>query len=382
MEWVKIGSLLEKSVISTVTPTFKLQNSDMADTGDVPVISQEKDFINGYTNNEDARLKNGPFIVFGDHTECLKFVNFSFVQGADGIKIFKTDPLKMNGRYLYYALCGCYNKTGFYERHFKLLKKTCIPDYALDYQQNIVSVLSVYDDLIENNNKRIKILEQMAQELYKEWFIRFRFPGYETAKFVDGIPENWEKCKLMNVIKESGSSEKAENRDKYNYYLPIDCIPNQSMVLKEVDYIENAESSLISYKKGDVLFGAMRPYFHKVILSPFDGLTRTTCFVLRAKNELYQKYLYMLLYQKESVNYATTVSVGSTMPYVRWKDFSRMWILRPTEDVIKKFNDYITPIFDILEQMYFVNTNLVKQRGLLLPRLMSGKLEIKGIPDA
>ena len=120
----------------------------------------------------------------------------------------------------------------------------------------------------------------------------------------------------------------------------------------------------------------MRPYFHKVIYSPIDGITRKTCFVINAKDKTYLEYLYFLLYQKTSVDYATTVSVGSTMPYVRWKDFGRMNILLPNKEIVKEFAKQVSPILKRIQNFFFENENIKKQRDLLLPRLMSGKLSV------
>ena len=253
-------------------------------------------------------------------------------------------------------------------------KKLYLP--TLPQQQKIASILSAYDSQIEINQKRIKLLEQMAENLYKEWFVRFRFPGYETAEFEDGLPKGWRCGKLKNIAQDSGKSEKKDNRDKYPAYVPIDCIGSHSMVLGSMDSIENAESSLVSFKKTDILFGAMRPYFHKVIMAPFSGLTRSTCFVISPKNESYRYFLYLLLFQKSSIDYATTICVGSTMPYTVWKDYSRMPIVIPTEDIVIRFAKVVKPIIDSIESIYFCNNYLVKQRDLLLPRLMSGKLSI------
>lgn len=396
MEWVKIGTLLEKSVISTVTPTFKLQNSDIADSGDVPVISQEKDFINGYTNNEDVRLKNGPFIVFGDHTECLKFVNFPFAQGADGIKIFKTDPLKMNSRYLYYALCGCYNKTGFYERHFKLLKKTCIPDYALDYQQNIVSVLSVYDDLIENNNKCIRILEQMAQELYKECFVRLRFPRYNDIKIKDGLPAGWEIKKLSDfgISLDTGKRPTGGIDNSLTDGVPslgaeaINALAEfdySSVKLVPIDFYNsmkrgrNTGNDILIYKDGAyigkvTLFRNDFPYKNYVV--------NEHVFLLKPTDELYLNYLYFTLHQDAYFYLMQNLNRNAAQPGLSREDIKQIKITVPSETIIKSFNDIVEPILNKIFVLAKQNANLAKQRDLLLPRLMSSKLEIKGTDDA
>ena len=150
------------------------------------------------------------------------------------------------------------------------------------------------------------------------------------------------------------------------------------MSLVEEDSIENAESSLDTFKENDILFGAMRTYFHKVLIAPFDGITRKTCFILSPKDETYRWFGYMLLYQNSTIDYSSVVSVGSTMPYVRWKDLARMNIFIPPKNIITDFNKIIEPIIHRIKENYFLNLNLAKQRDALLPRLMSGKMSLEG----
>ena len=293
----------------------------------------------------------------------------------------------VNSRYLNYYLSQSFMKEYMFNRSIgaaqaklglsKIAKIiVCLPE--LDIQTKIVDIVLKYDQLIENNNSRIKVLESIAEELYKEWFVRFRFAGYESVQFENGIPKGWKLVKLNDIALEVDKPINRENRYQYKYYVPIECLPNKSMGLVDVDNIENAESSLISFQKKNILFGAMRPYFHKVIYSPIEGITRTTCFVLDAKNDLYREWLYLTMYQKFTVDFANTVSVGSTMPYVRWKDLNRMKICLPSKDIIAKFNILIQPILNKINSYFDINKNLIKQRDSLLPRLMSGKLSVEG----
>ena len=249
---------------------------------------------------------------------------------------------------------------------------------ALPTQQKIASILSAYDDLIQNYKKQIQALQTAASELYKEWFVRFRFPGYQNTKFENGIPEGWKVARLKDIAKDVG---KTITKNEINYekdvYIPIDCIPNHNMALTEVSDIENAESSLQRFESGDILFGAMRVYFHKVILAPMQGVTRKTCFVIHAKKDIFHNYLYSLLFSNTTINYANTISVGATMPYVRWNDFIRMQCLFPSEKILNDYNKIISPIFKTIMNSYKYLSNLTQQRDLLLPRLMSGKLEVK-----
>jgi type I restriction enzyme S subunit len=247
-------------------------------------------------------------------------------------------------------------------------------------QDKIVSVLSAYDELIENNNRRIAILEEMAQKLYREWFVHFRFPGHENCKMVESelgmIPEGWEIGYLSDIAYNYRKSINKNHRHNYQYYLPIDCIPKKSFALSEVREVDEAESSLIEFKKNDIVMGAMRVYFHKVICAPFDGITRSTCFVIRPRNAVFHAYLLMTIFQDSSIEYANTVSVGATMPYVVWDTFAQMKTVIPPTNIAQKYNEIVKPILRQINNIFYKNTNLRKTRDLLLPALINGDIDV------
>ena len=187
----------------------------------------------------------------------------------------------------------------------EFVSKTTFLDLEIDVIENLNSqkkigeILSAYDNLIENNQKQIKLLEEAAQRLYKEWFIDLHFPGSEDTPIVDGVPEGWTLGELGDIAIDSGKKEKKEHRGQYQYYLPIDCLPKRSLAYTDKNDITLAESSLVAFMPNDILFGAMRPYFHKVVVARDKGLTRTTCFVINSKTPAYWAYLLLLLFSKE-----------------------------------------------------------------------------------
>lgn len=251
-----------------------------------------------------------------------------------------------------------------------------VPCPPIDVQEKIVQILKAYDDLIINNKRQIKLLEEAAQRLYKEWFVDLRFPGYEGTEIVDGIPIEWRKGVLGDIAIDSGIREKKENRIQYEYYLPIDCLPKKSFAYTETNAIDLAESSLVAFKENDILFGAMRPYFHKVVFARDKGLTRSTCFVINAKQEEFWAYLLMLMFSDDTVNYATKISVGTTMPYARWKDMVDMPIIIPSKDISIKFLKIIMPITGKISKLSKQNIWLAEVRDRLLPKLMNGEIEV------
>lgn len=249
-----------------------------------------------------------------------------------------------------------------------------IPDIGM--QKRICEILATYDNLIENNQKQIKLLEEAAQHLYKEWFVDLRFPGHEDVTIADGVPEGWRRGILGDIAIDVGKKEKRENRNKYRYYLPIDCLPKKTLTYTSSNDVEMAESSLVAFKENDILFGAMRPYFHKVVIAKDSGLTRTTCFVINSKDEAMWAYLTMLMFDENTVKHATTISVGTTMPYVRWKDFSNMPILIPSKDIAFEFQKVFESIINKIKILSEQNIRLASIRELLLPKLINGKIEV------
>ena len=303
------------------------------------------------------------------------------------VAIVRPDSNRLNPRFLNYYLASPYMQslmlglaigkgasrnamTKDMLANFNIL---CPP---IEIQESIVGILSTYDALIENNQKQIKLLEEAARRLYKEWFVNFRFPGYEDTPIVDGVPEGWTLGELGDIAIDSGKKEKKEHRGQYRYYLPIDCLPKRSLAYTDKNDITLAESSLVAFMPNDILFGAMRPYFHKVVVARDKGLTRTTCFVINSKMPAYWAYLLLLLFSKDTVDYATQISVGTTMPYVRWKDFIHMPTLIPPEEKCDAFQAIVLPIIERISCLAVSCERLIQARDRLLPKLMSGEIEV------
>lgn len=266
----------------------------------------------------------------------------------------------------------------------KAIKGFYINYFELDYQKKIVAILSAYDELIETYFNRIIILEKIAKLLFDEWFINFRFPGHKGVEIREtangSIPNGWKCETLGSVVDNIKVNETSGKHLQSLYYLPIECIEKKSLFLKEKKNWNEAKSSLIRFRKKDILFGAMRPYFHKVTVAPFDGITRTTCFVLRPKNREYYAYLVMSVFQESTIKYATNRSQGSTIPYTVWKNgLEKMPLIIPDENTLNNFNEILNPIIDEIINTHFIFTLLNELRNLLLPKFISGEIDVTDI---
>jgi type I restriction enzyme S subunit len=168
---------MEDGIVITVSPPKKLTKKYYQKTGKFPIIDQGQNFIVGYTNDHDSVSKESECVVFGDHTEAIKYIDFNFAQGADGIKILKTDSKLLNVKYLYYALNVFYKKTGKYTRHFSFLKKCDLLIPPLAEQERIVSIIDKFDALVNDISiglpAELKARRQQY-EYYREKLLTFK----------------------------------------------------------------------------------------------------------------------------------------------------------------------------------------------------------------
>lgn len=293
------------------------------------------------------------------------------------VLVFKAKE-NVSKEYLYYVLADDeffrYSMTTSKGTKMPRGDKTSIMNYPiklppLPTQQKIAAILSSLDDKIELNNKINTNLEQQAQALFKNWFVDFE-------PFGGKMPEGWKVGKLSDVLRLKKNPIQP-GEDTSLPYLPIDLIPIKSLAIREVRPNEEALSSLLRFEENDILIGAMRVYFHRVAIAPFDGITRTTCFVLEPFNPKYFAYAAITCNQDLAIDYAQKTSKGSTMPYAVWEgglgDFE---IPIPDEVTAEKFNNIVEPFLEQIKKSYFENKNLQELRESLLPKLMNREIFI------
>ena len=193
------------------------------------------------------------------------------------------------------------------------------------------------------------------------------------------MPNDWKLGKLKDVLKLKRQAVKA-GEDTESPYLPIDVIPMKTFAITDFKPNEDAQSSLITFDKDDIVIGAMRVYFHRVVLAPCKGITRTTCFTLAPFCSDYLSFALLCCDQDSSIDYAQSTSKGSTMPYAIWDGgLGDMEIVIPSQEAAKDFNDLVLPILRQIQNSYFENKALRDMRDSLLPRLMSGELDVSDI---
>ena len=242
------------------------------------------------------------------------------------------------------------------------LLKFNIPDYDINIQRRIASILFAYDKLIENNNRRIRLLERMVENLYKEWFVRFRFHGHDKVEFEDGLPKGWEIMRFKDVIIEQPKSKVQVgnvegNSGQYPFYT------SGANILQYNQYLVDGENILLNTGGiADVKYSIGKIHYSTDTwcIKGIDGYT-----------------LFLYLYLKgilPEIN--ASYFEGAALKHLKKASFKKKKLLVPPTTLIKEFNLRVSVFY---REIFWLKQNtqlLSRQRDLLLPRLMSGKLEV------
>lgn len=250
-------------------------------------------------------------------------------------------------------------------------------------QKRIAFVLSQYDSLLENNNKRIKVLEQIAENLYKEWFVRFRFPGHENAEFENGIPKGWVYTIVEDLsdILQRGISPDYDDEGELTV-ISQKCIRQSIMDIKEARKHTKAFKPELNLCDGDTVIcstgtgtlGRVGQVYGTYPNTTFDSHVT----LVRAKPTIGRHFLFWAL--KSMQIWFMNMGIGSTNQQELYRNTIRKAkVVKPGYELINKFDSVIEPIHQEIIKLMKCQDNLIKQRDLLLPRLMSGKLEVKGL---
>ncbi|AIN74080.1 restriction endonuclease subunit S [Flavobacterium psychrophilum] len=301
-----------------------------------------------------------------------------------------------NYQYLYFFLKGSYNdlvalKSGGSQQNLngKTIKEFKILLPALPIQNIIASILSAYDELIENNKQRIKLLEEMAEEIYKEWFVRLRFPGYENIKQVDGLPECWIKKPIDEFLSFSMSKAKLKKfNDTKTYIATADVtdinITGQGEV---IDWENKPSRAQLVPELNSVFFARMSNTYKVLVFSKtnkelIDELALTSGFLgLKALNEETLPYLFWLIKSDTFHNYKDVFANGATQVSLTNEGFHNIKLVEPSLSVIEKFGKSTSAFLSEIITLNKKNQVLQETRDLLLPRLISGKLSIEHLGE-
>jgi type I restriction enzyme S subunit len=263
------------------------------------------------------------------------------------------------------------------------IKALDFPLPPLPIQRKIAAVLSAYDDLIGNNNRRIAILEKMAEELYREWFVRLRFPGHENVKLVKGVPEGWEvkiSSEVLDIL--GGGTPKTDVASYWDgeipFFTPKDSHDGYFAYETEKKITGQGLHSCNSqyFKKGTIFITA-RGTVGNIVLALRPMAMNQSCYALMPKNGEYELFHFLAL--RDSVSVIKGTSNSGVFDNIITDSFKQFGYQIPTKEVLKKFDKLITPIFSEMESLFLANRSLSITRDRLLSRLMSGKLDVENL---
>lgn len=266
---------------------------------------------------------------------------------------------------------------------FESIKVKC-PD--LKTQKKIAAILSTYDDLIENNNKRIALLEKMAEEIYREWFIRFRFPGYQNIKFEKGIPKDWSVKSLGNIF-DTASGGTPSRKDIRNYNGKINWLKTGE--LKSIFAFESEEKITLSGLESssakifpiNTIVIAMYCAMPDISILAEPAATNQACCAFLPKLD-YFTYHYNYYLIKYAQPHLIQYSHGAAQQNLSQDLIKRFEVLIANEFIIKKYTSIVDPLFQEIKIIMKQNKILREYKNMLLPRLISGKLSVENLDIA
>lgn len=368
-----------------------------------------KELLTIKNGKDHKKLDNGPYPVYGsggymrsvdsflyDDTSILlpRKGTLSNIQFISGTPFWTVDTIyytvlneNLYDPYYLYLYLNSLDLNG-YDSGASIPSMTSKTYYSLNIklpekriQTKVANIIRAYDKLIENNNKRIRILEQIAENLYKEWFIRFRFPGYEDVEFEGGIPKGWKVERLKKYGRvETGKTPSTEVADNYGedyLFIKTPDMRGNIWVIDTVERLSQKGHSTQKKKKlpkGSIMVSCIGTG-GVVAINSKEGHTNQQINSIILDDSNNREWLYMLC-----VGLKTTIEMfgatGSTMTNLSKGKFENLKIIEPPYEMRKKYHALTYDIFAEVEKLMYVNDNLIKQRDYLLPRLMSGKLEV------
>jgi type I restriction enzyme S subunit len=371
-------------------PTRKRQD------GDIPVVSSSG--ISGYHN--EAKVK-APGVVTGRYGTLgeVFYISKDFwpLNTTLYVRDFKGNDPKFISYFLQTLNLAHQNAAGavpgLNRNALHLLPVKCPP---LPIQRKIAAILSAYDDLIENNTRRIEILEEMARSLYREWFVNFRFPGHEQVKIVDSelglIPEGWRYSSLKNLPIQFIDGDRSSNYPKRSefvddgvLFLSTKNINQDKIDLSKVNFITREKFE--SIKKGRVqpldIVMTTRGSIGKVALFNCEystALINAQMLIIKADDKtINQIYLFYLLCSQEYQEVIKNFASGSAQPQIPIQDLKQIEILCPSIAIQRKFSEIVSSYNSLIKNLQSKNTKLRQTRDLLLPKLISGEIDVENL---
>ena len=348
--------------------------------GSVPVVSSS-----GVTGRHDIAKVRGPGVVTGRYGTLgeVFFIKEDFwpLNTSLYVQDFRGNDPRFAAYFLQSVLAKTnsdkaavpgVNRNDLHARTVRVTRDVC-------KQKTIASILAAYDDLIENNRRRIHLLEQAARLLYEEWFVRLRFPGHEQVSIIDGVPENWEVKTLGDIARTNEENYRAEGLPEQINYIDISSVTKGRITGKTtMPSIDAPGRARRKVRSGDVIWSNVRPNLRAfvLVLDPDQNDVVSTGFTVLTPVDVPFSYMYLLVTTEYFVNHLENHATGVSYPAVRSEDFERARVVCPAISVLKLFHESVGPMFRFMSILESEARRLEEARDLLLPRLMNAEIAV------
>lgn len=294
------------------------------------------------------------------------------------------DEARFDSRFVYYLLL--HNRpriqalaAGTYTRIINKSVFSSIEVRApeLEAQREIADILSAYDDLIENNNRRMALLGESVHLLYREWFVRLRFPGHERVKVVDGVPDGWDRVRLGDVVVVNSENISVRSPPDFIEYVDISSVSKGRIDgTASLSWADAPSRARRKVRHGDVIWAMVRPAnrAYAVVFHPPDNLLVSTGFAVLRPERTTTSYLYAMATTDEFVGHMASVATGASYPAVKPGDFEAVEMLRPSGLILDAYNNLTEPLLLTMDALRRQNAKLEAARDALLPRLLNGSI--------
>ncbi len=354
----------------------KIPASKFKNKGKFPIIDQGRGLISGYTDNDEL-LYNGnlPLIIFGDHTLCVKYVDFQFAVGADGTKLLIPNNQRFSPKFLFYTILEKNLISEGYKRHFSKLRKQFFQCPGINEQRKIAEILSTADETIQKVNEEITLTEKLKKGLMQTLLTK----GTGHTKFkmteIGEIPEEWNVKELYQVSELR--KETIEPMKKMSeHYVGLENISSGQLRIFSYGDVTNLKSSKFKFKKGDILYGKLRPYLDKVALAETDGVCSTDIIPILSKN-LNARFLAYMLHSDLFLQFVKSTISGTNHPRTAWKQMSHFLLPFPSVSEQQKITEILATVDSKLELLGNKKKHLENLKKGLMGDLLTGKVRVK-----
>ena len=359
---------------------FRLRpDKDRAYSGDLPedYVLKQGDVIVAMTEQGPGLLGSSAIVPEGNrylHNQRLGLIE-------------SLDESVLNKRFLYYLfnaggvrgqISGSASGTKVRHTSPERIYRVRVRIPHIECQTRIADILSAYDDLIENNRRRMALLEEAARQLYREWFVRLRFPGHEHTRMTNGVPEGWNKKRLADVADVNKQSFRDSYDDEIDYIDISSVTPSSINETTRYVFRDAPSRARRVVKHGDIIWSCVRPNrrSYAVIWQPSSNLIASTGFAVITPTGLPTTFLLQATTTDAFVGYLENHARGVAYPAVVAGDFERAEILVPHASLIGGFNEWAEPLLAQANTLRLQNEKVRAARDLLLPRLMSGEIAV------